>query len=141
VSKRGQGRGKRGAGKRAAGPAIAVVVTGGTAPVAPKRKQTRRVTNVTAAQRNKWKSGQGLLVSGLLVVGGAAAAIKLDTMVSARPMGLPPSAIALVGAVAVAVGANYYKRPNIARASASLAIGIATGMVASKLAGPGGSTV
>jgi len=80
-------------------------------------------------------TGTEILVNGILVVGGAAAAIKLDAMVTARPLGLPPSAFGIAGSIAVAVVATKYKKKKLARGAAAVAIGMATGLVAQKLKG------
>jgi len=80
-------------------------------------------------------TGREILLHGVLVIGGAAAAIKLDEAIEARPLGLPPSAYALAGTVAVVFVANKYKKRKLARGAAAAAIGMATGMVAKKLKG------
>jgi len=79
-------------------------------------------------------TGGEILFNGVLVIGGAALALQLDQRVAARPMGIPPSALALAGTITVAVVAGKYKRRKLARGAAAVAIGIATGIVAGRIA-------
>jgi len=90
-----------------------------------------RVVAMPRRRREPHTEPNGVLVNGLLVLGGAAGAVKLDEAIEARPLGLPPSAFVFAGSLGMVFVAQKYKRPDLARHAVALTIGIATGLVGS----------
>lgn len=79
-----------------------------------------------------WKSG---LVAGGLVIGGAAAAIRLNKLSWRGPLGAKPATVAIIVTTAVAVGAHLKGWKKVAKGAACTSVGIATGILAENLTG------